>query len=66
MAVDYSKLKRIRHTMPDTIRLALEDQGVMQAYEERPAYQQNDYIDTSIKTIPDPQYVHAFWKYLAQ
>jgi len=44
MAVDCSKLKRIRHTMPDTIRLALEDQGVMQAYKERPAYQQNDYI----------------------
>jgi len=44
MDVDYSNLKRILHAMPDTIRLALEDQGVMQAYKERPAYQQNDYI----------------------
>lgn len=30
--------------MPDFIRQALEEGGVMQDYESRPAYQQNDYI----------------------
>jgi len=30
--------------MPDFIKQALEDRGLMGAYGERPAYQQNDYI----------------------
>ena len=30
--------------MPDFVRSALEENGLMQAYRERPAYQQNDYI----------------------
>jgi uncharacterized protein YdeI (YjbR/CyaY-like superfamily) len=37
-------LKRIRHPMPDFIRAALIRRGLMDAYRERPAYQQNDYI----------------------
>ncbi len=39
-----SNLKRPRYPMPDTIRLALEARGLMDAYRNRPAYQQNDYI----------------------
>jgi uncharacterized protein YdeI (YjbR/CyaY-like superfamily) len=30
--------------MPDFIREALNQKGLMDAYHERPAYQQNDYI----------------------
>ena len=44
MNVDYSNLKRPRHTMPDFVKEALEKQDLTAAYKERPAYQQNDYI----------------------
>ena len=40
----YSNLKRPRHPMPKFIAEALEGRGLMEAYRERPAYQQNDYI----------------------
>jgi uncharacterized protein YdeI (YjbR/CyaY-like superfamily) len=30
--------------MPDFVREALVDRGLMDAYEDRPPYQQNDYI----------------------
>jgi uncharacterized protein YdeI (YjbR/CyaY-like superfamily) len=30
--------------MPDDVRLELEERGLMDAYNERPAYQRNDYI----------------------
>jgi len=30
--------------MPDFVREALEENGMMATYRERPAYQQNDYI----------------------
>ena len=30
--------------MPGFVKQALEDHGLVQAYAERPAYQQNDYI----------------------
>ncbi len=30
--------------MPDFVRLALEEAGVVAAYEQRPAYQRNDYL----------------------
>jgi hypothetical protein len=30
--------------MADFVKRALEERGLMEAYEERPAYQQNDYI----------------------
>ncbi|WP_026172791.1 YdeI/OmpD-associated family protein [Asticcacaulis benevestitus] len=32
------------HPMPDDIRKALKDRGLYGKYEERPPYQQNDYI----------------------
>ncbi len=30
--------------MPDFVKQALEERGLMAAYKERPAYQQNDYV----------------------
>lgn len=39
-----SPLKRERYEMPDFIRRALAESGFMNAYLERPPYQQNDYI----------------------
>jgi len=39
-----SNLKRRRYPMPDDIKQALEARDLWQAYRERPAYQQNDYI----------------------
>jgi len=44
MAKHGSKLQREKHPMPDDIRMALEDTGLMRDYRQRPAYQQNDYI----------------------
>ena len=35
---------RPRYPMPDFIREVLHDHGLMDAYQARPAYQQNDYI----------------------
>ncbi len=37
-------LTRTHHKMPDYIRLALTERGLMDAYQARPDYQQNDYI----------------------
>jgi uncharacterized protein YdeI (YjbR/CyaY-like superfamily) len=37
-------LKRQKYPMPDHIRNALNERGLMDAYHARPAYQQNDYI----------------------
>ncbi len=37
-------LRRPRHPMPEFVRSALEDGGLMEAYQQRPPYQQNDYI----------------------
>ena len=44
MRQDFSKLKRPRYPMPDFVRQALEERGLMEAYQKRPAYQQNDYV----------------------
>ena len=37
-------LTRTRYQMPEYIRLALTERGLMEAYLARPEYQQNDYI----------------------
>jgi uncharacterized protein YdeI (YjbR/CyaY-like superfamily) len=37
-------LKRVKHPMPDFVRDALENRDLADAYYDRPAYQQNDYI----------------------
>jgi uncharacterized protein YdeI (YjbR/CyaY-like superfamily) len=39
-----SPLKRERYPMPDFVREALEENGLMEAYLARPDYQQNDYV----------------------
>ena len=44
MGGDFSKLKRPRYPMPDFVRQALDERGLMEAYHKRPAYQQNDYV----------------------
>ena len=41
---DFSRLTRPRHPMPDFVRGALEESGLLDAYKRRPPYQQNDYI----------------------
>ena len=44
MMADKSKLKREIQPMPDDIKLMLEQRGLTEAYDERPAYQRNDYL----------------------
>ncbi|HJX30004.1 MAG TPA: YdeI/OmpD-associated family protein [Thermoanaerobaculia bacterium] len=39
-----STLKRPRNPMPSSIRDALNENGLMEAYRARPPYQQNDYL----------------------
>ena len=40
----FSNLKRPIYPMPDIVKDALTRRGLREAYRERPAYQQNDYI----------------------
>jgi uncharacterized protein YdeI (YjbR/CyaY-like superfamily) len=46
---DFSNLKRDRHPMPAFVKKALLDRHLVEAYHERPAYQQNDYIGWIMK-----------------
>jgi uncharacterized protein YdeI (YjbR/CyaY-like superfamily) len=39
-----SGLRRPRNPMPEDVRKALEEQGLMEAYRARPPYQRNDYL----------------------
>ena len=41
---DWSRLKRPQYEMPDFVRDALIELDLMDAYRQRPPYQQNDYI----------------------
>lgn len=41
---DFSNLSRPVHPMPELVREALLEHGLMDAYRARPPYQQNDYI----------------------
>lgn len=41
---DFSRLERERQPMPDFVKEALEERGLMADYTARPAYQQNDYL----------------------
>ena len=40
----FKNLKRPIEPMPDFIKDALAQRGLMEAYRDRPAYQQNDYL----------------------
>ena len=44
MNTDLSSLKRPKQPMPEFVRSALMKRSLMSAYNERPAYQQNDYL----------------------
>jgi uncharacterized protein YdeI (YjbR/CyaY-like superfamily) len=44
MTKDFSRLTRPRHPLPSFVKDALLARGLMDAYQKRPAYQQNDYI----------------------
>jgi uncharacterized protein YdeI (YjbR/CyaY-like superfamily) len=44
MSTDFSKLSRPKYPMPEEIKKALVERGLMEAYLARPAYQQNDYL----------------------
>ena len=39
-----SEFKRAKNPMPEFVRNALNEHGLMDAYRERPSYQQNDYV----------------------
>lgn len=40
----FQNLKRPRYRMPEFVRDALNEHELMEAYRDRPAYQQNDYV----------------------
>ena len=42
--IDGTRLSREIHEMPEDVRRALEERGVMATYLQRPPYQQNDYV----------------------
>ena len=44
MSDDMSNLQRLIQPMPDSVRAALEDAGLLDEYLERPPYQRNDYL----------------------
>ena len=44
MDVKRSKLKRPRQLMADDVAAALESRQLLAQYQQRPAYQQNDYL----------------------
>jgi uncharacterized protein YdeI (YjbR/CyaY-like superfamily) len=44
MATPERTLKRPENPMPEFVREALEEQGLMNAYRARPPYQRNDYL----------------------
>ena len=41
---DFSRLSRPVHPMPDYVKKALLQRGLLSGYRSRPPYQQNDYI----------------------
>jgi len=44
MSKDYFKLQRPSHSLPGFVKQTLKKRGLLEAYQKRPAYQQNDYI----------------------
>lgn len=44
MQEEKSSLKRERQPMPEFVKRALLENGLMGAYDERPPYQRNDYL----------------------
>lgn len=50
---DFSRLKRPRHVMPGYVRRALAERGLANAYTQRPAYKQNDYVGWIVRAKRD-------------
>ncbi|MCJ7679637.1 MAG: YdeI/OmpD-associated family protein [Candidatus Aminicenantes bacterium] len=48
-----SRLKRPCYPMPDEIKQALERNGLIEVYQSRPPYQQNDYIGWIMRAKKD-------------
>jgi uncharacterized protein YdeI (YjbR/CyaY-like superfamily) len=46
-------LIRTRYKIPDYVRTALTERGLMEAYRARPDYQQNDYIGWILRAKRD-------------
>ena len=42
--IDFSRLSRPIHSMPEFVSDVLAEHGLLEAYSSRPAYQRNDYI----------------------
>jgi len=42
--METSKLKRPIYPMPEDVGIALREDGLLERYQKRPPYQQNDYI----------------------
>ena len=42
--VDHNRMTRDIYEMPEDVRRALDERGVMAAYRQRPPYQQSDYV----------------------
>ena len=42
--IDFSRLSRPIHPMPEFVSDVIAEHGLLEAYASRPAYQQNDYI----------------------
>jgi uncharacterized protein YdeI (YjbR/CyaY-like superfamily) len=62
---DTSRLTRDIQTMPDDVRKALESRDLTAAYEERPAYQRNDYlawIDRARRPETRQKRIEQCWK----
>lgn len=49
-----SRLARPKNPMPAFVRNALNERGLMAAYHERPAYQQNDYLGWIVSAKLEP------------
>jgi len=52
MSKDYSKIKRPKPAMPGFVKKALQKRDLLKAYEKRPDYQQDHYLEwiTEVKS----------------
>lgn len=61
-----SKLKRAVYEMPEFIASALRDNNLVNAYEERPPYQRNDYVGWITRAKLEPTRVKRLNQMLAE
>lgn len=55
-----SALKRAKNPMPVFVRNALDERGLMEAYLDRPPYQQNDYLGWISRAKLEASVVHRY------